>query len=165
VLVCTRPPAVSSNRRIAVSGGEYAWTLTAGAAEVLTTSCTCAGPNGRAWPAGITRLAATDSPAGTVRSVSSPWATVNAPTAAPWSWKPVLCPGSQLSSQTSRSVVSSSRANQRRAGSNRTVGCHRAGWLATALTSRASSSGLTGGPGRTGPGTMRAFCILFIRSC
>src|SRR5215470_2341030 len=57
---------------------------------------------------------------GAVRSRRAPRATVNAPADSPWSWKPVRCPGSQLSSHTSWSSPQVSRWYQRRLRSYRT---------------------------------------------
>lgn len=45
-----RPRSVISNRRMLVSGGEYAWMLTAVSVESFLTSWTCSGPNDRSAP-------------------------------------------------------------------------------------------------------------------
>src|SRR5690606_17520987 len=66
-----------------VSGGEYAWTLIAGADETLRTSWRYSGPNARASPGRTSRTAPRS------RSCRTPSATANAPRDPPWAARPV----------------------------------------------------------------------------
>ena len=83
-------------------------TLTAGCTEALITSWMYQGPNDFTSPWDT----AADRPGrrpGAVRSRRTPRATAKAPEDSPWSWNPVRCPGSQLSSHTSWSSSEVSR--------------------------------------------------------
>src|SRR5690606_1488644 len=111
-----------------VSGGEYAWTLIAGADETLRTSWRYSGPNARASPGRTSRTAPRS------RSCRTPSATANAPRDPPWSWSPVPWPGSQLISQISRSPSRCSRSFQRSDGSSRTRGSQASRSAARSMT-------------------------------
>src|SRR6516164_1649081 len=101
------------------------------------------GPNDLTWPRGTTADGPGRRP-GAVRSRSAPRATVNAPEDSPWSWKPVRCPGSQLSSHTSWSSSEVSRWYQRRSRSYRTRLSHSCSLAATPWTICRSRAWLSG---------------------
>ena len=136
----SRPPGPNPKRRMLVGGGEYACTLTALCAEALITSGTYRAPNDLTSP----RATGTDGPArrpSAIRSRRAPRATVKAPEDSPWSWKPVRCPGSQLSNHTSWSSFQASRWYQRWPGSYRTRLSHSCSRAATSWTSCRSRPG------------------------
>jgi len=78
-----RPSGLISYRRIAVSAGEYACTLTAGAPAALLTSCRCSAPNGVTEPVPARRCRTRLLPGDASVSRNSPCATANAPHASP----------------------------------------------------------------------------------